>query len=342
MNEMFDQKRHQIGRALKSAREDNRFTQSKLCELMSDEITEPKLSKIETGTDSLPAELIPHLAEITGKNPEELLGVESPSDTTIQNFEHTISFLSQAGELGIIGLEATRGTGLLRIVNFLRKMHVGEVAITASSLRGLQQDRSNEFVRALRFLSNQRRQVKIRILFTHPLNGYDREILEGRVAGSIVTEIFQGIAWAMQFLNVRTEDIRLLKASPSVFSVFAWNESQGMGLINPYPTMAQGFVSFAVLLKSIDAHGARMHHGISLFGSLYRANFRDVWQDAEPTGTKKICVDLDTGFQQCLQSKDDRLIRETEAFQKEDCWKKRNDKKQTNETEEVPFPSSSV
>ncbi|MBU6409889.1 MAG: hypothetical protein KGR98_05820, partial [Verrucomicrobia bacterium] len=145
----------------------------------------------------------------------------------------------------------------------------------------------------------------IRVMFTHPqTDGFRREVLEGRVGGSIVTEIFQGIVWAMDYLNIPPENIRLLKASPSIFTVFAWNTRTGVALLNPYPLMAQAFLSFSLIIRSSDRLPGQAHL-TALYETLYRANFNDAFYDQ----TGKITVDLQAGIDECCAAEDGRLKR---------------------------------
>jgi len=243
------------------------------------------------------------ISESFGIAPEQLLYDKPPERTSTADFASTIDFLQQAQRLGIRSFHPIRDTALFDLIPFVQGMFSGEICITGSSLKGLQEDVNHEFVNQIDRVRDRRDQVGLKVLMTHPKFGYHRESLEGRTRGSIVSEIFQGLKWAMTRLQVRPADIKMVKASPTCFSIFVQDGHRGVGLVNPYPTMKQAFTSLSLIVESVqraDAPGRAQ----SIYHNYFNSNFSSPWNDT----SGKITVTLADALKECGQEKDDELL----------------------------------
>ncbi len=271
------------------------------------------LSQIESGIRNVTFEQLSAIARVTHKDLFELVGVEQGGVPVGGHFLQAGDFLTRADDMGIVGFETNRDAALNHLIPFISSMYAGEICITGSSLRGLQQA-NFEFVEYL-VRAHLQQKIPVKIMFTHPEKGSERENLEGRVQGSILAEIWQGVRWALLTIGVDEQNIRFAKASPTIFSVFAWNGRKGMGLINPYPIQQQGYMTFCVILRSVDNRAERRPghaQPTPIFEKLMGANFRQPWEDK----TEIISVSLQRGIDECLDKPEGRLKSEANEFRK--------------------------
>ncbi|GAI17920.1 unnamed protein product, partial [marine sediment metagenome] len=193
-------------------------------------LSESHLSRIESGTASLPLDAVERIANIIGCRPEAIITGNQYQDNGTHPFQDALVFLQQAQLLGIDGLFPERTSALGHLLPFAEKMHGGKVFITGSSLRGLEQRPEHGFVRRLTdFGRNPTFEVKV--IMTHPKLGSKREYQERRPPGSIIREIFTGINWCLDVLQIHPTDIRLSIASPSSFSIFLIDGAEARGII---------------------------------------------------------------------------------------------------------------
>lgn len=238
------------------------------------DLTESLLSRIESGKVGLPLDRLEMLSAIFGCHPEEIR-IGRISDDQILPLQPALEFLQQAQNLGVDGLFQDRASALEHLVPFLKKMRMGQILINGSSLRGLEQKSELEFIQSLVKLGGNPR-ITMKVIMTHPKIGPNREKQEGRPEGSIVNEILTGINWCVETLQIEPKNIKLSTASPSSFSIFLLAGTEGRGIINPYPTMRQAFLSYTLVVRKVPSNkGAG--EAVSIFDTYLRANFNDPW-----------------------------------------------------------------
>jgi transcriptional regulator with XRE-family HTH domain len=245
--------------------------------------SEPYLSQLESGSRPINVEKVMQVAELTEKDPGDFFGNASVRKSLFgRGFKDAAHFLGTAEKLGIIDIFPDRTTGLKAMAPFLGTMMRGEVAITGSSLRGLFWDKHHPFVEALRALIRERHEVQVKVILTNPKISVGREELEGRTAGSIAKEIFDGVA-IIKELGVPDENIRFIDASPTMFSIFCSSPAAKIGFINPMTLGKQGFLNFGLLLRSVvnDSQNGTDLRG--LYEDMYQANFELVWNNPKVT-----------------------------------------------------------
>ncbi len=261
-------------------------------------LSDSLVSRIESGTASLPLDAVPRIAEVLGCRQEAILSNEPHPEAGTLPFHKAVEFLQKAQLLGIDGLYPDRPSGLSHLVPFAEEMCGGKVFITASSLRGLEQRPEHRFVRRLMAFGHSPT-FEVSVIMTHPRLGSEREHQERRPPGSIVREILTGITWCIESLRIPPSHIRLTTASPSSFSIFLIDGPEGRAIINPYPTMRQAFLSFTLAVRSVPVDG-RAGEVISVYQTYLEANFREPWQDQQVT------VGLIKGLQECQDLIDNR------------------------------------
>lgn len=300
--------RREIGERIRKAREelnDEKRTLKWFCEAVGGNLSESLLSQMESGSRPISSDLLLRIANVTGVSPHELLSGRGEKPVQI-DFQPTVQFLEQAQRLGVKALGMDRDAALFDLLPFLNGMYTGEVNITGSSLKGLQQDSNHEFIKKLIEVARDRPKIAVRTLMTHPKYGYTREFLENRISGSIVSEIFQGIRWGVGILEIPPENIKFVKASPTCFSIFLWNGREGVGFVNPYPLMKQAFTCFSLTVRSVDRPDAQGGRAQSIYQSLSNANFHTPWEDT----SGNITVPLSVAIDECTNGKDkDELLR---------------------------------
>lgn len=253
-------------------------------------LSESLLSRVESGKASLPLDVVELIAKTLGCRVDAIITGEAyPGEKN--PLRSGIEFLQQAEGLGVDGIYQDRTSALGYLLPFAEKMRAGEINITGSSLRGLEQRSEHRFVSYLEKLGNNP-QFKMKVIMTHPALGPKREHQENRPKGSIVREIFTGINWCIEVLNIPPENIRLSIVSPSSFSIFLIDGPEGRGIINPYPTMRQAFLSYTLAVRKVSAEkGAG--EAVSIFETYLSANFREPWVDPNVT------VALKEGLEDC-------------------------------------------
>lgn len=256
-------------------------------------LSESLLSRIESGKASLPLDAVERIADKFGCRPEALIAGDAYPNKEKDPLQSGIDFLRQAQYLGVDGLFPDRTLALGYLLQFAQEMRSGEIKITGSSLRGLEQKSEHGFVRRLIEFGNNPL-IEMKVIMTHPMHGPEREHQENRPEGSIVREILTGIIWCIEVLKIEPENIKLSKASPSSFSIFLLDGPEGRGLINPYPTMRQAFLSFTITVHR-GANGKGPGEAVSIFETYLQANFRDPWDD------QNVTVDLIKGLEECKE-----------------------------------------
>ena len=257
------------------------------------DLSDSLLSRIESGKASLPFDAVERIANVTGQHPEAITTGNPYPDIGDHPFREAGKFIKQAELLGVDGLFADRAAALGHLLPFAKKMRKGRVNITASSLRGLEQKSEHRFVRRLMEFGRNPN-FEVQVIMTHPKLGSRREYQEHRPTGSIVREILTGINWCLDVWNIAPSDIRLSIASPSSFSIFLIDGPEGRGIINPYPTMRQAFLSYTLAVRNVPAEGSA-GEAVSIFQTYLAANFREPWQD------ENVTVGLEEGLEECWQ-----------------------------------------
>jgi len=289
-----------IGRKIKSVREqiqdDKQDTQAEFAERLG--ISPGFLSQIESGKKAASIELLLDITDITGTDLSTLLTGEKRAQAPT-GFGEAITFLTQAESLGVSAIESIRENALFRLKRFVSHITTDwNVYLTASSLKGLQQDPNNPFVS---FLGDQRKKsssnVGIQILFTHLGYAFSREQAEERSQGSIVHEVVDGICWAVEKWKLSEADIKFIKTPPTTFSIFIKSPNNGsIGLINPYPVVAQAFRSTCLVFET-SGHELQSRYsgnpGQKIFEGLHRENFVQAFNHP------KLAVSLSQGIREC-------------------------------------------
>lgn len=252
-------------------------------------ISPSQLSMYESGARPIPAAILVRAAEVARVDLNSLMQRTASVDRE-HPFLHAVQFLQHARDLGIEDVFQTRSAGLLAMTPFLRDTTHGKLFITASSLRGVREDVGNPFVRALAEMQQRGEPAfDIQAILTYPKIGDHRAKVEGRVEGSISAEIVQGVKWLLRDLRVPASNIKFLKASPSMFSLFIMRGDDGLGLLNSYPAMAQAFTAFSLIVRPNPTSG----HDV--FSRVLTNNFHFPWNSAD----SDITVDLVQTIQDC-------------------------------------------
>jgi transcriptional regulator with XRE-family HTH domain len=255
-------------------------------------LSESLLSRIESGKVSLPLDAVELIADVAGCQPEVITTGRIYVEGQKLPLQPAVEFLQQAQDLGVDGLFRDRAAALGYLVPFVNKMRGGKIFITSSSLRGLEQRSEHRFIRRLVELGGNPR-LEMKVIMTHPKLGSKREHQEHRPEGSIVREILIGINWCLEVLHIEPANIRLSIASPSSFSIFLIDESEGQGIINPYPTMRQAFLSYTLAVCKVPADRGG-GEAVSIFETYLGANFLEPWNDPNVT------TELKSGLEECL------------------------------------------
>jgi transcriptional regulator with XRE-family HTH domain len=294
-NRAEDEARIQIGERLKQAREQlpEPLCQAKtFAEVIGK--TPPELSMIERGQRPLSSETLAAVFENTGIRPSELFGKEPVRRPLLP----AMQFLSDSHDLGIVGICRDRRAGLYRLVEFMDSVHQGELLITGSSLKGLKQDITHPFVRALSNICSKRKDnVSVKVILTHPWFASHREHVEQAPAGAIVREVFDGIWWCRNHLTIDIDKIKLIKAGPTCLSIFIVDHRQQrrLGLVNPYPMMSQAFNALSMIVEPAELTTTGQMP--SVFDSYIEANFRTAW---DSSGRSGVTETLERTMEECL------------------------------------------
>jgi len=294
-------------------------------------MNESLLSRIESGNASFPLEKIELLAEVAGCREEEILYGNAYPDFGKHPFNETLKFLQQAAILGVDGLFTDRAASLGHLLAFAERMRKGKLYITASSARGIEQRTDHLLVQRLMEMGPNDH-FEVRVIMTHPKLGSKREYLERRPTGSIIREILTGINWFLDVWQIKPIDIRLSKANPSSFCIFLVEGPEGRGIINPYPTMRQAFLSYTLAVHKVAAGGGA-GEAVSIFQNYLTANFEEPWQDSHVT------EGLVDGLEKCIQiiekkepgSEELGLHREQLERTYQNCLEKGNNEKKKEE-----------
>jgi len=289
-----DELRRTIGLRVQDLRRSLPSDQSQLSKFADAiHLSDSLLSRIESGKASLPLDVVEQLADVTGCRPEAITTGNAYPGLGEHPFHEALKFIQQAKQLGVDGLFGDRSAALGHLLPFAERMRKGKVYITGSSLRGLEQQSEHRFVRRLMDLG-QNPHFEVRAIMTDPKLGSKREYQERRPTGSIVREILTGINWCLDVWQISPDDIRLSIASPSSFCIFLIEGPEGRGIINPYPTMRQAFLSYTLAVRKVAAE-AGAGEALSIFQIYLAANFVEPWQDSHVT------VGVEEGLQECLQ-----------------------------------------
>jgi len=261
-------------------------------------LSESLLSRIESGKASLPLDAVERIADKFGCRPETITHGDAYPERDKNPLQSGIELLQQAKSLGVDGIYQDRTSALSYLLEFARKMRSGDINITGSSLRGLEQRSDHKFVDYLKELGSNPH-FKMKVIMTHPKYGPAREHQENRPKGSIVREILTGISWCIEVLNIVPDNIKLSKASPSSFSLFLIDGPEGKGIINPYPTMRQAFLSFTLAVRKVSAEEGS-GEAVSIFETYLQSNFYDPWVDPGVT------IGLIEGLNECHEIANDK------------------------------------
>lgn len=123
---------------------------------------------------------------------------------------------------------------------------------------------------------------EVRVIMTHPKLGPKREYQERRPPGSIIREILTGINWCLDVWQTAPTNMRLRITSPSSFSIFLIDGPEGPGIIYPYPTMHQAFLSYTLAVRNVQAEESA-GEAVLIFQTYLAANFNEPWQDEHVT-----------------------------------------------------------
>jgi len=240
-------------------------------------ISESVLSRVESGKISCPLEIVNSIAAVTGCDPREIIDPDFHPPAPVHPFHKAMGFLEQCESMGVEAIFADRTAALTHVLPFATEMRRGRVLLSGSSLRGLDQQAEHPFVRRLMDFCHDPK-FDVKVIMTHPKLGHNREYHERRPRGSIVGEILTGINWCLDVWGLKPCSIRLSLASPSSFCLFLVDGPHGRAIVNPYPTMRQAYLSYALAVRSFDGVNSN-DVAVSVYRTYLSANFEEPWQD---------------------------------------------------------------
>jgi hypothetical protein len=173
--------------------------------------------------------------------------------------------LSAFKELGLDSCKKNREDSLEKFYDFADKLinnsqnnqncvkHVGTINIVSSSARGLlgYLDREPSNIQELWCNLVKDKSIFFKFLLTHPAYAHLRQPAEERESGDIEVEIIKTTVYLHCVCNMKEDNLRLFRGSPTVFQIQVGNHF----LLNPYPygKMAMETLSLEFSIDNIDS-----------------------------------------------------------------------------------------